>query len=160
MQQVKIGSHVLTPVLLNYGCPQGTLFGPLAFVADINDLNFPDPAFGIKYVDDSSAAHSSKNPGDVTIQECADYMNDWSIENHMKNNVRKTNDMIFYFARSEPNFTQTYINSTEIERVKEKKIVGVILSDNLKWNAHIGEIVRKANTQLFFLRLLKKCLPQ
>ncbi len=83
MQQVKIGSHVSTPVLLNAGCPQGTLFGHLAFVTHINDLHFPDPAFGIKYVDDSSAVHSSKNPGDETIQKCADYMNDWSIQSQM-----------------------------------------------------------------------------
>ncbi len=89
MQQVKIGSHVSTSVLLNAGCPQGTLFGRLAFVTHINDLHFPDPAFGIKYVDDSSAAHSSKNPGDETIQKCVDYMNDWSIENHMKYNARR-----------------------------------------------------------------------
>ncbi len=121
MQQVKIGSHVSTPVLLNAGCPQGTLFGPLAFVAHIKDLHFPDPAVGIKYVDDSSAAHSSKNPGDKTIQKCADYMNDWSIENHMKNNAKKTNDMIFCFAWSERNFTPIYINGTEIEFVTENK---------------------------------------
>ncbi len=60
--------HVSIPVLLNAGCPQGTRFGPIAFVAHINDLRFPDPAFGIKYVDDSSAAHSSKNPWDETSQ--------------------------------------------------------------------------------------------
>ncbi len=51
-----------------------------SFDAHINDLHFPDPGFGIKYVDDSSAAHSCKNPGDETIQECEDYMNDWSIK--------------------------------------------------------------------------------
>ncbi len=39
----------------------------------------------------------------------------------MKNNAKKTNDMIFCFARSEPNFTPIYINGTEIEGVKEKK---------------------------------------
>ncbi len=128
-------------MLLNPGCPQGTLFVPLAFAANINDLHFTGPAFGIKYVDDSSAAHSSKNPGDGTIQKGVDYMNDWSIENHMKNNAKKTNDMIFCFALSEPNFTLIYINGTEIEHVKETQILGVILSDNLKWNAHIGEIV-------------------
>ncbi len=55
MQPVKICSHVSTAVLLNVGCPQGTLFRSLHFVAHINDLHFPDPAFGIKYVDDSSA---------------------------------------------------------------------------------------------------------
>ncbi len=35
----------------------------------------------------------------------------------------------------------------------------MILSDNLKWNAHIGEIVRKANKWLFFLILLKNACP-
>ncbi len=84
MQQVKISSHVSTPELRNAGCPQRTPFGPLDFVAHINDLHFPDPAFGIKYIDDASAAHSAKNRSDDTIQECADYINDWLIENHMK----------------------------------------------------------------------------
>ncbi len=96
--QVKSGSHVSTQVLINAGCPQGTLFGPLAFVAHINDLHFPDTALGIKYAGDSSAAHSSKNQRDETIQECADYMNDWTKENYMKNNAKKTNDMIFSFC--------------------------------------------------------------
>ncbi len=48
-------------------------------------------------------------------------MNDRSIENHMKSNAKKTNDMIFCFAWSEPNFTPIYINGTEIERVKEEE---------------------------------------
>ncbi len=38
----------------------------------------------------------------------------------MKNNARKTNDMIFCFARSDPEFIPIYINGTEIERVKEE----------------------------------------
>ncbi len=63
--------------------PTGHSIWCLTFVTHINDLHFPDPAFGIQYVDDSSAAHSSKNPGDETIQKCADYMNDWSIQSQM-----------------------------------------------------------------------------
>ncbi len=42
--------------------------------------------------------------------------------------------------------------------MKEKKILGVILGDNLKWNAHIAEIVQKANKGLFFSKTLKKLL--
>ncbi len=63
------------------------------------------------------------------------------LKHHMKNKAKKTNDMIFIFARPEQNFTPIYINGTEIEHAKEKKILGVILSDNLKWYAHIWEIV-------------------
>ncbi len=67
--------------------------------------------------------------------------------------------MVFCFARSEPNFTPIYINGTEIKHLKEKNNLCVILSDNLKCNAHIGEIVRKANKRLFFLTLLKNACP-
>ncbi len=94
LKQVKVGSHVSTIVLLNARCPLATLFGSFAFVAHINDLRFPDNAFGIKYMDDSSAAHSFKNTGGEGIQECVDYINDWTKENHMKNNAKKTNKMI------------------------------------------------------------------
>ncbi len=41
---------------------------------------------------------------------------------------------------------------------ERKKILGVILSDNLKWNAQIGEIVRKANKTTFFSKTIKKRL--
>ncbi len=65
---------------------------------------FQTLVFGIKYINDSSAAHSSKNTGDETIQNSADYMNDCPNENHMKNNVKKANDMIFGFSHSEQEF--------------------------------------------------------
>ncbi len=57
--------------------------------------------------------------GDVTVQEYADYMSDWSQENHMKNNVKKTNDMIVCFARSGPEFIPIYIDATSIVKGKE-----------------------------------------
>ncbi len=92
--------------------PTGHSVGSLAFVAHINDLCFPDYGFGIKYVDASPATHSSKNPGYETIQECTDYINDWTKENHMKSNAEKNNDMIFIPIN---------INGTEIERLKEEQ---------------------------------------
>ncbi len=38
----------------------------------------------------------------------------------MKNNAKKTNDINFCFALSEPEFIPTYINDIEIEYVKGK----------------------------------------
>lgn len=40
----------------------------------------------------------------------------------------------------------------EIDRVNKTKILGKIISDNLKWDACV---VRKASKRLFYLRLLK-----
>ena len=47
------------------------------------------------------------------------------------------------------------INSKELECVHEAKMLGVIFSVDLKWNAHVDEIVKKVNKRLYFLRQLK-----
>ena len=48
------------------GTPQGTLSGPLDFKVLINDLTFDE--FYIKYVDDTTAATSSTDPLDDSLQ--------------------------------------------------------------------------------------------
>ena len=39
-----------------------------------------------------------------------------------------------------------------IERVSSHKLLGVWYQDNLKWNRHVDEMVRKANKRLFCLK--------
>ena len=36
------------------------------------------------------------------------------------------------------------------------KLLGLNKSSDLKWNAHVSELVRKVSTRLYFLRRLKK----
>lgn len=43
----------------------------------------------------------------------------------------------------------------EVERVGTYKLLGVIISDNLKWNARVEYAIAKAAKRLFALRLLK-----
>ena len=49
-----------------------------------------------------------------------------------------------------------FINRQCVERVHSFKILGVYLSDDLTWNTHVDHILKKANSRLFALRLLKK----
>jgi len=44
----------------------------------------------------------------------------------------------------------------EIERVRTYKLLGVIISDDLKWNAHVEYVIAKAAKRLYALRLLKR----
>ena len=155
-QQVKIGQHVSKPVSLNAGCPQGTLFGPLAFVSHINDLCFPKPSIHVKFVDDTESVNAATDPKDTTTQKSATHISNWSKDNNMKLNRTKTKDMIFSFQRKEPDFDPIIIDNCEIERVKEAKVLGLTITDDLKWNAHVEQIVKKANKRLFLLTLLKR----
>ena len=52
------------------------------------------------------------------------------------------------FGRSTKLFSETHkiiIDSTEINRVKETKFLGVILDEKLKWNAQIKQIESKVS---------------
>ena len=158
-QRVKIGQHFSPYATLNAGCPQGTLVGPLVFIVHINDLKFPNNILSIKYIDDTSVANASKDPEAQTTQNSANHFSQWSNDNNMKNNARKTKEMIYCFAKEEPNFEPICINGVDIERVKVAKLLGVMISDDLKWNTHIEEIIKKANSRLFFLTLLKNADP-
>ena len=45
------------------------------------------------------------------------------------------------------------------ERVTASKLLGIIISNDLKWNEHIHYISKKASKRLYSLRILKKVGP-
>ena len=49
-----------------------------------------------------------------------------------------------------------YPDEVYIERVKSARILGLTVQDNMKWNEHIHNMVKKASKRLYMLRLLKK----
>ena len=48
------------------------------------------------------------------------------------------------------------VNGKEIETVDNVKLLGVTMSSDLTWNAHIEEVIKKANKRLYFLVQLKR----
>lgn len=48
------------------------------------------------------------------------------------------------------------IGGNSIERVSCFKLLGVIISDDLLWHLHVDSICSKANSRLYFLKLLKR----
>ena len=48
------------------------------------------------------------------------------------------------------------INNVTIERVHSVKLLGVMMSDDLKWECHVQYICKKANKRIYFLRLLHR----
>ena len=48
------------------------------------------------------------------------------------------------------------INGMVVDRVVNFKLLGVILSDNLKWDDHVLMICAKCSSRLYFLKHLKR----
>ena len=53
-------------------------------------------------------------------------------------------------------YTITFIALQNVERVRTYKLLGVIISDDLKWNTHVEYVITKAAKRLYALRLLKR----
>ena len=98
-QCVKIGSSFSKVAAVSAGCPQGTLMGPLVFVAHINDLRPPVPVMTIKYVDDTNILHASSDPSDTTLQTAATYLSDWSKQNNIKFDINRSKELLLNFGK-------------------------------------------------------------
>ncbi len=53
-------------------------------------------------------------------------------------------------------FDPIIMNDKEIEVVPQAKLLGLTISNDLKWNSHVKSICKKASTHLYFLQQLKR----
>ncbi len=72
-------------------------------------------------------------------------------------NVSKTKELIVDFRkRQQRPYTPLMISGTHVERVRSFKYIGVNISEDLTWTAHIQTQVKKARPRLYHLRQLRK----
>ena len=97
--------------VLNGGLPQGTKFGPLAFLAKFNSAVRLDniaknngKLLSIKYVDDMTIVESSRGNDPHTIQSVLDQFSQWAVLNNMKLNPDKCATMTVCFMKNIPQF--------------------------------------------------------
>ena len=60
------------------------------------------------------------------------------------------------FSKDPVVLDQVILYGKEVEIVESAKLLGVIISNNLTWHAHIKEVVKKASKRLYYLVQLKR----
>ena len=81
----------------------------------------------------------------------------FSESNKMKLNPPKCKQMVINFMHNH-NFSLNliWLGNDVIETVRVYKLLGIILSHDLKWTDHVDYIYKKSNERLHFIRLLNK----
>lgn len=154
-QRVKVGNSTSSFQQVNGGVPQGTVLGPILFMIMINDL-LKDWESRWKYVDDTTFSETVAVNDQSVLQFTLDGINLWCEENDMALNAQKCKEILICFWKKKPIFQQLTVNDYLVEQVKSAKLLGLMLSSDLKWNEHVAHIVKKSSRRLYMLRLLKR----
>ena len=177
---VKFGQSNSSVHCLPGGGPQGTLIWGIEYLRNCNDnTDFVDEEDKFKYVDNLSILELVCLAGllceynfkmnvasDIGIdsyflpnqnfqmQEHLNAVGAWTNENLMVLNAVKSKYMIFNTAMADFN-TRLTINNTNLDQVSEARVLGVILTDDMKFERNTADICKRAFALLSMITKLK-----
>ena len=167
------------PRKINGGGPQGATIGLLEYLSQSNNCSdMVSESDRFRFLDDLSILEiinlltvgiSSFNikqqiPNDIPnhnqliptqnlkSQVWLDEINAWTINQKMMVNEAKTKNIIFNFTEKYQFSTRLSINDKPIEVIESTRLLGTIITDDLKWEENTAHIVKKANARMELLR--------
>ena len=92
-----------------------------------------------------------KNQMQADINQLCIYAN----ENEMRLNTGKTKTMLFNTAKNWDFLPEIQVDGSNLEVVEEYKLLGVMITSDLKWDTNTEHITKKAFSRLWMIRRLK-----
>ena len=139
-------------IAVSPGVPQGSVLGPILFLAYINDL--PDQVKSrVRLFADDTAIYLaiSSECESIILQNDLHTLEIWEKRWDMSFNPSKC--QVLHITRAKcPIQTRYILHGTVLESVPSAKYLGITISDNLSWIPHIDSVSKKANQTLGFLK--------
>ena len=168
-----------SPRTLAGGGPQGATFGLLEYLAQSNNnADCVSESDRFKFLDDLSVleifnlltvgitsfnlkhqvasdipTHNQYIPPEhLDSQEWLNNINEWTINQKMLVNERKSKTIIFNYTNNYQFTTRLKINDQPLEVIDSTRLLGTIISNDLKWDLNCANIIKKANARMELLR--------
>ena len=139
------------------GVPQGSIVGPLLFSMVVDSLSVVHSNSSIvKYADDFSILHFVRDSSDDRMQSEWDNILSWSQKIGLPVNFSKCFCMNVITKKNLCLSPILKNDGTRIENVDCLKVLGMYLSNDLKWNSHINKVISVASSRMYILYSLKK----
>ena len=150
----KIKGKMSKLMKITCGVPQGTISGPKLFTILIKDVKCPDVQ-AFKFVDDKSLVHNYKGDPTEFIQKSLDIEVSETEKDKMVMNEAKCNVITFNFSKHNIAPQHITLNGKALSHCNCIKLLGVIISEDLKWCKNTDQICNKVNRKFFILSKLK-----
>jgi hypothetical protein len=154
-QKVTIRGQSSESGIIKGGVPQGSVLGPLLFLIYINDITEGIQSKIKLFADDTSLYIDFKDPelaaeklnGDLT--KIGNWAKQWLV------NFSPAKTKSIMCSNKKTTTPPIYFNNTELQDTGNHKHLGLTLSDDLSWSAHIRDILDKVSAMSSVLKRLK-----
>ena len=126
----------------------------LSILEIVNLLTVGLTSFNIKHqVPTDIPHHNQFIPSEnLKSQEWLDSIDEWTENQKMMINEKKTKTMIFNFTENFQFTTRIRLKDANIEVIKSTRLLGTMVTDDLKWDLNTSTIVNKSNARMELLR--------
>ena len=163
--------------------PQGSSWGILEYLSQSNNSADSVPEEDrAKFMDDLTileiillanvglASHNIKSsvPTNIAMhnqfiprehlktQKYVEDIEKWTDLNKMKLNEKKTHNIIFNFTRDHQFNAEIKVNNVNLEVIDKTKLLGAIITSDMKWHENTKYLVKKANKKMIMLHKFAK----
>ena len=167
IQQTSVKGHLSETAVITAGVPQGSIMGPLLFILYMNDLPLHIDNNIDMFADDSTLYTSGHNVDEIqhSLQTNLNAVTTWWREdNRMAINIAKKKCMLIttkqrrHYLRN--NQLAITLNDQQLQQVKQHKVIGVDVYENLQWHKHVTGVFKKVSKTLALFRRIKHFLPK
>ena len=168
---------------LKGGGPQGSTFGVLSYMSQSNDnadivpmddrykyfddltileiinlFNIGLATYNIRqHVPNNIPTHNQIIEGSRLLsQDYIEKINTWTEKNKMLLNEKKSKNMIFNFTKHHQFTTSIELKGQKLEILDEMKLLGTIITSDLKWDKNTEKIVKTSNMAMRLLHAASK----
>ena len=156
-QRVSYKSNISGWRTVTSGVPQGSVLGPLLFCAVVASLQpLRSNSIMVKYADDITVLHFIRESHEDALQEELNNIISWSRTTGLPLNISKSAVMDIVTKSSLRLRPLTDETGSVFPSTDQLKLLGVIFTKDLRWDAHFQDVVRRASKRIFVIRNLRR----